>query len=183
METKTKTRTNGVLTVMHILAWVIFVGLCIKTGAILYSFFVSLFINPVAAKDLHLGLDLSELKEFSIEHYSVMVSFVVVLWALKAYMFYQVIKIFLYVNLAKPFSSNVALLISRISYVALTIGILAVGMNGYSKWLVKKGVVLHTLPEYISGGAEFLFFAGIVFIISLVFKKGIEIQSENELTV
>jgi hypothetical protein len=30
---------------------------------------------------------------------------------------------------------------------------------------------------------EFLFMAGLVFIISPIFKRGVELQSENELTV
>jgi hypothetical protein len=32
------------------------------------------------------------------------------------------------------------------------------------------------------GGSEFVFFGGVIFVISPVFKKGTEIQSENELT-
>jgi hypothetical protein len=77
----------------------------------------------------------------------------------------------------------VSLLISRISYVALGVGILTLTANGYSEWLINGGVALPTLQQYLGGGAEFLFFAGIIFFIAQVFKKGIEIQSENELTV
>ena len=82
-----------------------------------------------------------------------------------------------------PFSSDVALLIKRISYVAFTIGTLAMIALQYSRWLGKKGVVFSGLTEFIDSGAAFLFFSGIIFIISLIFKKGIEIQTENELTV
>lgn len=31
--------------------------------------------------------------------------------------------------------------------------------------------------------AEFVFMAGVVFVMSQIFKKGVEIQTENELTV
>jgi len=51
--------------------------------------------------------------------------------------------------------------------------------NSHIGWLAK------TLPSmqenYISG--EFIFLAGVVFVIAQVFKKGVEIQTENELTV
>ncbi|MFT3911662.1 MAG: DUF2975 domain-containing protein [Ferruginibacter sp.] len=178
-----KSKTKTILAIMHVLFWIIFIGCCIKTGSILYSFFVSLFINPVAAKNLYMELNLSDLKAYSITHYSIMLSLVIVLWAMKAYMFYQVIKIFLEINLVHPFSKSVATLISKISYIALIIGVLSLALTSYSATLTNEGVSLNMLTQHINGGAWFMFFAGIIYIISLVFKRGIEIQSENELTV
>jgi len=178
-----KKKTHELLIVMKVLTWVVFVGLCVKTGALVISFFVSEFINPLATKNLYLGFNLSSLKEFSNVHYSAVVLQIIVLSALKAFMFYLVIKFFLRLNLMNPFSSDVALLIKKISYVAFIIGALAIIAIQYSRWLSKKGVVFTGLPEFIDSGAAFLFFSGIIFIISLVFKKGIEIQTENELTV
>ena len=67
----------------------------------------------------------------------------------------------------------------RISIVALEIGILAIISNAYAKWLMKSGVEV----IYESNSTEFLFLAGIVFVIAQIFKRGLEIQNENELTV
>jgi len=178
-----KKKTHELLIVMKVLTWVIFVGLCIKTGALVISFVVSEFINPLASRNLYLGFNLSNLKAFSNGHYSAMLLLLIVLSALKAFMFYLVIKFFLRLNLMNPFSSDVALLIKKISYVAFTIGTVAMIAIQYSRWLSQKGVVFTGLTEFIDSGAAFLFFSGIIFIISLVFKKGIEIQTENELTV
>ena len=178
-----KPTTKSVLDVMHVLCWIIFIGLCIKTGAILFSVYVSLFVNTIAAKNLYLGLDLSDLKTFGREHYIRVVLLITILSALKAYLFYLVIKIFKRINFVQPFSVDMAALITKISSVTLYIGILALALSLYSEWLTKKGIMLYTLSPYTGGGGEFLFFAGIIFIISLVFKRGIEIQSENELTV
>lgn len=178
-----KTRTKQILAIMNIISWVIFVGVCIKTGSILYSFFVSLVINPEAAKNLHSGLNLSNLYSFNIWHYATVVSLIFFLSGLKAYIFYFVIKIFLKINFVHPFSTDVSLLISRISYVALGIGILTLSANSYCDWLTKKGVTFPPLQAYLGGAAEFLLLGGIIFMIAQVFKKGIEIQSENELTV
>ena len=178
-----KTKTKKILIAMNIISWIIFIGLCIKTGAILYSFFVSLFINPEGAKNLHLGLNLSDLYRFNIWHYDAIVILIIFLSGLKAYLFYLVIKIFLKINFVHPFSTGVSLLISRISYVALGIGILTLAGNSYCEWLIKKGVALPNLQEYLGAGAEYLLLGGIIFMIAQVFKRGIEIQSENELTV
>lgn len=176
-------RTKLILGVIHIVAWLIFIGLCIKTGAVLCSFFVSLFINPVAAKNLYLGLNLSDLSRFNTGHYITLVSLIIFISALKAYLFYTVIKIFSKINFVHPFSTEVSLLISRISYVALGIGILTLGANDYCDWLTGRGVVLPPLRASLGGEAEYLLLGAIIFMIAQVFKRGIEIQSENELTV
>jgi hypothetical protein len=178
-----KKKTHELLIVMKVLTWIVFLGLCIKTGSLLISFFVSEFINPVAARNLYLGFDLSDLKAFSNGHYTAIVLSIVLLSALKALMFYLVIKIFLKLNLMNPFSADVALLIKKISYVALIIGALAIVVTEYSRWITEKGMVLITVTDFAGSGDSFLFFAGIIFIIALVFNKGIEIQTENELTV
>nr|WP_294935419.1 DUF2975 domain-containing protein [uncultured Flavobacterium sp.] len=178
-----KTKTKQILSVMHVIAWIIFLGLCIKTGAILYSTFVSLYINPVGAQNLHLGLDLSGLYNFDKGHYVSLVLFIVLLSALKALIFYLLIKIFLKINFVHPFSTEVSVLISRISYIALSIGILTLIANSYCDWLTKGGISFPDLADYLGGAGEFLLLGGIVFMIAQVFKRGMEIQSENELTV
>ena len=67
------------------------------------------------------------------------------------------------------------------SIVALSIGMDSVIVLSYYGWLYKKGMLLYTLPRHISNSSDYLFFAGIIFIISLIFERGIEIQSENDI--
>jgi len=55
--------------------------------------------------------------------------------------------------------------------------------NKYCDWLTKKGVTFPDLQPVLSGAGEFLLLGAIIFIIAQVFKRGIEIQTENELTV
>ncbi|WP_271765615.1 DUF2975 domain-containing protein [Aquimarina algiphila] len=172
-------KTKQVLSAMKIISWVIFIGLCIKLGAILISGIISLFVNKEASQNLYLGLDLSNLYDFSVRYYIMLLSLIVSIIALKAYMFYLVIKFFLKIDFDKPFTSTIAKLTSNISYISLWAGLLAYFANRYSKWLLKKGAVF----EFDWGSSEFLFMAGIIFIIAFIFKRGVEIQSENELTV
>jgi len=107
----------------------------------------------------------------------------IILSFLKAFLFYLVVKIFLKINLVNPFSEDVSLLISRIGYIALTIGILTIIANKYCDWLTKKGVTFRDLQSVLGGAGEFLLLGAIIFIIAQVFKRGIEIQTENALTV
>ena len=176
-------KAKPILTVMHITAWLIFLGLCVRTGGILYTFFVSLVINPEGAKNLYEGLNLSELYNYSIWQYSVMLSVIVLITAMKALMFYLLIKVFSKINLIHPFSKEISSLISKIGYIALSAGILTAVANIYAEQLTKKGLVLPGLPKHLEGGGEFLLFAAVIFFIAQIFKRGIEIQTENELTV
>lgn len=172
-------KTNQILEILKVVAWILFIGLCIKTGAILVSFVVSLFVNPAGAQNLYLGMNLSELLLFNQWHYIAMVSLIVTLSGLKAYLFFQVVRIISKINISHPFSEYTGKLISKMSGIALQIGITALVSVIYAKWLMKKGNHF----TYEGGEVEFFFLAGILFVIAVIFKKGIELQSENELTV
>lgn len=178
-----RTSTKQILTFMNIVFWVVFIGLLIKTGAFLFSFGATL-LNPQAAKNFYDGLDLSGLRAYSFRHYINLVSLLVFLSGLKAYMAYLVIRIFSTINFQHPFSTDVASRIEKISYVALGTGFLTVLAVGYSKWLITKtGTLSFDVLRELGGSAEFIFLAGIIFMIAQVFKRGIELQSENELTI
>lgn len=174
-----ESKTTAILQIMKIISWIIFIGLCIKTGAILISFGVSVFVNKEAAEDLYLGLDLASLYDFSMIHYVAIVLLWIVLTATEAYLFFLVTRIFSQINLEQPFSISVSQLISKISYVALGVGMLASAAYGYSEWLLAKE--LNIPIQWNASG--FLFMAGIIFVIALFFQRGVEMQSENELTI
>lgn len=175
---KGKSNTELILKVMHVVAWVVFIGLCIEAGAMLVAYTVSLF-KPAAASDVYMGMDLSEVHAYRFWHYTYVVSFMIGLLAAKAYAAFLVIKIFAKLNLSHPFEGGVAKLIEKVSYVILGMGVIVLISNAYSEWLDHRGV---SVPggENLEG---FLFLAGIIFIMAQIFKKGIELQVENELTI
>ncbi|NEM98096.1 DUF2975 domain-containing protein [Pontibacter burrus] len=178
MEKHTKTQTQTILTIMHVLAWIVFIGLLIKTGAILFTFIFSYF-KPTVAQDLYRGLDLYDLRQASFYNYSLHYSFIVALSAMKAYIAYLVIQTLSKVNLQNPFTAEVAGRVAAISYVLLGSWIVLQLSSAHSKWLAKStGELLSS-----GNGGEYLFIAGLVFIIAQIFKRGVEIQSEQELTV
>ncbi|MBQ4819817.1 DUF2975 domain-containing protein [Aquimarina sp. MMG016] len=172
-------KTKQVLSLMKIISWIIFIGLCIKLGVILFSSAISLFVDQNAAENLYLDLDLSNLYDFSMKYYMILLSLIVSILAMKAYLFYLVIKIFKKIDFDEPFTIVIANLISSVSYISLCTGLLAHFATRYSDWLLKKGVIF----DLDWGSSEFLFMAGIIFIIAFIFKRGVEIQTENELTI
>lgn len=159
-EVKTNTRTKQILVVMHILTWIAFIGLCVQTGAILISYGVSR-VNGEGAKDL-----------FS-------VSFIAALSGMKAYVLYLVIKALSKVNLVTPFKIEVVRILEKMSYVLFGCWIISILNNAYASGSLKSIAII----QQGWSNEEFIFMAGIVFIISQVFKRGVEIQSENDLTV
>ncbi|MCU0349266.1 MAG: DUF2975 domain-containing protein [Flavobacterium sp.] len=174
------TTTNStVLKIMNILFWIAFIGLCIKTGALLTSFIVSLFINPEGANNLYLGLSLFELYSFSKSHYIFTTTLLIVLSSLKAYIAYYVVKIFMKFELSKPFNNNLTAIFLKISHIALVTAVLAIIAENYAKWIMKKGINI----QIDWTGSEILLFAGVIYLFALVFRKGTELQMENDLTV
>ena len=174
-----KTNTKQILKITHVISWMIFIGLCVKAGAIAVSSGISLFVNPGAAADLHLRFDLSDLFNYGKEHYVMMVLLIVLLTVLKAVIFYFVIRIFKDLDINKPFSMSVAMHTRVISYIAFASGLIAMAANGYTEWLIGKGVSI----EKDWAGTEWLFLAWIVFVVAMIFTRGVELQSEHELTI
>ncbi|MBY0432727.1 MAG: DUF2975 domain-containing protein [Cyclobacteriaceae bacterium] len=175
-----KTRTQTILTVMHVLAWIAFIGLAIEAGAILTSYGVS-WVHPLAAKDLYRGMDLYDLSKYDFWLYTQMVSYIVALLVIKAYAIYLLIKIMMKVKLQSPFTAKTASRLETISYVLLGGAIISIICNAETRWLQKRMQFdIRWIGENVG---EFLFMAGFVFILSQVFKRGVELQSENELTV
>jgi Protein of unknown function (DUF2975) len=173
-----KTKTEHILSVMSILAWVAFIGFMIEAGVILFSYGVSL-VNPEAATNLYRGLNLFNLRQFNFWHYTLSVSFLVALSMMKSWASFLVIGALSKFNLKNPFTMEVAMRLEKISVITFGTWVVTMLCNAHTGWLLKKTSELH--GNWLSG--EFIFMIGIVFILSQVFKRGVEIQSENELTV
>jgi hypothetical protein len=175
---ESRTRTQQILIVMNVLAWIAFIGLLIKTGALIVSYSISWW-NPDAAHNLYRGLDLHDLRDAGFWWYSQSVSFLIAFDAMRAFVMYLVIRTLSKVNLVSPFTREVCGSVEKISHVLFGIWLVAMLSNAHGNWILKKTGEL--VPMLDTG--EFLFMAGLVFVISQVFKRGLEIQSENELTV
>src|SRR5690606_12718741 len=107
---------NFVFQALNIVAWIIFVGLCIEAGALLVNFVYSLF-KPEVVQNLYQKLDLSQIYNLNKWVYFGLYGFILTISALKAYLFYVVIELLSKLDLEKPFNSSVSGHITKISYI------------------------------------------------------------------
>lgn len=171
-------KTSTILTITKFIFWVVFIGLLIKTGALLFNFGMSIN-TPESAKNIYLGLDLFELREASLREFIAIGSLLITVIALQSYIAYLIIKIITKGSFKNPFTDEIAALLNKISYIALCTGIISYISSQYCDRLIKRGMEI----PLDWGAQEFVFLAAVIFIVAKVFQKGIELQKENELTV
>lgn len=167
---------------LRIVAYIIFIGLCIEAGGLIVNFAFSLF-KPEFVSKLYQKLDLSELYRHSEWMHYGMYSYILTIAVLKAYLFYIVINLVSNLSLSKPFSSYVADQISKISYYTFSIGIISYIARETAKHLEHRGLELDILNEFWVDSEAFILMAGIIYVIAQIFNRGIEIQNENDLTI
>lgn len=175
-------RNKFVFTVLQVVAWIIFVGLCIEAGALIVNFIFSLF-KPEVVHNLYQKLDLSKMYEYSKWAYLGMYSFILVISILKAYLFYIIIMLLSKLDLLKPFNTYVAGQITKISYYTLSIGLLSYMARELSARFQHHGIDIDKLSEFWADSRAYILMAAVVYVISFIFSRGVEIQNENDLTV
>ncbi|GAP68129.1 hypothetical protein BA6E_102127 [Bacteroidales bacterium 6E] len=174
-----KQKIPFVFHLMHVLFYIVFIGLSIKAGVLVISFIISLAVSAQAASNLYMGIDLSELFKFDKYHYISIMVLAIIIAMLKASIAMMAVGVASGFNIDKPFNTITTHMITGISRLALFTGILAIIAQEYIKWLSTKNI---SVPLDM-GGQEILFFAGVIYMLAKVFEKGVELQSENELTV
>ncbi|MCK8479165.1 DUF2975 domain-containing protein [Psychroserpens algicola] len=172
-------KTKQIFKLMNVVSWIVFIGYCIKAGAIAIVSILSLFGNKNATENLYMGIDLSDMYDFNTTYFICVVILLVLMASFKAYMFYLLIKIFKQVDYNMPFKDEVLKLIFKISYVSLSVGILGAIGKVYLTWLATKVM----FAQIDIGASAYVFMAGVIFIVASLFKRAIAIQSENELTI
>ncbi len=180
-----KISSNQVLKVLHILSWVIFLGLCVEAGGILFNAAYALY-NPVAAKNFWNGADLSALYAHDKGYFITQAILMIIAAIMKALIFYLIIKLFYHkkFSLAKPFNADVTVLVYNIAWLCLGTGLFSYWGARQAAWIKEKGVPMPDIETLRIGGADvWLFMAVVLFVIGQVFKKGTELQTENDLTV
>ena len=173
---------NFVFWGLYIVAWVIFVGLSIETGGLIVNFFFNLY-KPEFVQNLYQKLDLTEMYNDSRLAFFGVYSFILIISILKACLFYTVIRLMHKMDLSKPFDTFVAKQISKISYYTLSIGLLSCIARQLVKNLMHHGFVPDNLNQFWADSEAFILMGAVIYIIATIFKKGVDIQNENDLTV
>ena len=173
---------NYVFKGLQVVAWIIFIGLLIETGGLAINFVVSL-INPEMVGNLYNTLDLSALREESLWLFVGVFSLVLAIAGLKASLFYQVVTLIGKIDLTRPFSAVVSQQINNLAYYTFSIGMISYLAREVSHSLEKGDYYLDQAPSYWGDSQAYLLMAAVIYLIAFIFKKGLELQVENDLTV
>jgi hypothetical protein len=155
---------NFVFWGLYIVAWLIFVGLSIEAGGLIVNFFFSLY-KPEFIQHLYQKLDLIEMYKESRLAFFGIYSFILIISILKACLFYIVKQI------------------SQLSYYTLSIGLLSYIARQSAKNLMHHGFDTDNLNQFWADSQAFILMGAVIYIIATIFKKGVDIQNENDLTV
>jgi hypothetical protein len=174
-------KTETILKVSKFLALLGGIWYSILCGSQLLTLIAS-FINPDWAKRTYeADLNIFSVREHSVWFYVYAMCLTVAVSALKALIWYVVFVLLSKLKLQTPFSMEVEKKLERIAYLLFAVWIVSSFFWKIYIYYLSKATGIQ-LPTNNSGD-EYLFMSGIIYIISQVFKRGIEIQEENQLTV
>lgn len=177
-----KISTEKMLDILNVLSWIIFIGLCVEAGSFLFNAVFTTLFNPKAAT--YFGL--TDLYAFDSGYFAVELLLMGIPAIMKAIMFYLIVKILhaKKLNLLQPFNKETGQFLFNIAYLAFGIGLFSYWGIRYTEWFVSQGIKMPDTHNLRLDGADVWIFMGVVlFVIAQIFKRGIEIQSENELTI
>ena len=173
---------NFVFQALNVVAWIIFIGLCIETGALLVNFVYSLF-KPEVVHNLYQKLDLSQIYNLNKWAYFGLYGFILYISVLKAYLFYVVTELLSKLDLEEPFSISASGHITKISYITLSVGIISYIARQTAMGLTHYGFDTAPPGKFWADSKAFILMAAVLYVIASIFRRGVELQNENDLTV
>ena len=181
-----KITTTQILKVLYVFAWIIFIGISILAGGVITNTIGNLAFEPEIASRLWKEVDLSGLYAYNQGYFLIESLYIILVTLMKAILFYLIINI-LHTNkvsMIEPFNTKVGTFINRLSFLALIIGLFSIWGMKYTNWLMEEGVDMPDIQKIpLGGGDVWIFMAITLFVIAKIYKRGIEIQEENDLTV
>jgi len=170
-------KTEKTIKIFHIIAWLVCIGILVNAGGVIITYLVSVK-NPEASKDLYKGMNFYSLYLSSFGHYSAIVIYKTLLLLLQAYVAFLMATFLKTLNLKQPFSFNILTLLKKINHSILILWGIALIHNVHLTFLEKTQGYISVLIS-----SDFVLLSGVIFILTTIFKRGIELQQENELTV
>jgi hypothetical protein len=175
-----KSRTIKILVVLRVLAWMAMIGYAINLGSQVICLAVSM-VNPEATiKIPGVGQNLFNLLHYSFKYYWYAMFFVLAYSAMLVYFWNLVISLFSKLSLSNPFTLEVSGKLEKLAYWLIAIWVVSGIGKIYIAWL--SGIMKEQL-NVLQDTNDLLFTAGIIYLISQIFRRGIEIQEENQQTI
>lgn len=169
--------------VFQVLAWILFIGACIKAGALITTYGISLWISEEASRNLYEGLNLWELREANMAYYHAAEWGLIAISVAKAMVLYLLVWLVTHTEPARPFQTQVVLRMERMGYWSLGAGVLTLLLAKWSKRLLTAGIDAKTLDGFLQSGPEWMLIGAILLVLAQVFRQAVVLQSENDLTI
>ena len=173
-------KTEQILPILRVGTWVVYIGTIIRTVIVAISFVVRIYEQAKGRPN-----------SGTLLAYIILLSLLMAGMILYVELWRQVKDVLTNINLGTPFTMETARSLVSVSYSLLAIWIIAFIGKNYMHYIQKRMPGLNDLTTgYIADlGGSFdangilLLNAGIVYIIAQVFRRGVELQQENELTI
>jgi hypothetical protein len=181
-----KIGAKQMLNVLYVISWIIFIGVSIEAGAFIFQAILSLKLDAENVKKIWQQVDLMALLQYDHGHFIAMMLLMIIVSILRATIFYQIIRILhdKKLDIVKPFNMDMVRFLVTTSCLSLMIAFFSWYGRQYAEWMVAAGVKMPDIEHLRLGGADVWAFMGVaLLVIAQIFKRGIEIQSENDLTV
>ncbi|MCE3077174.1 DUF2975 domain-containing protein [Chryseobacterium gwangjuense] len=181
-----KLNSNLILEILKIFFWIFTAILCIAIFVLVCIFFSTVFgINIGSLEEIKINVDffngkikdiqsLGKLKSVFILAYSI------ILGILQLIFFLTVIKILKRLKSDNTFSMETYFLISKIAKLALLIGSVSFLINVINELITGN---ISISADLNSKNFQFFLVAGVIYIIAQVYKRAVDLQAENDLTI
>jgi hypothetical protein len=179
-------KTDNYLKILHIISWILFIGVSIEAGGFLFNALFTIWLKPIAAQKFWTEVNLSDLYSYSTNHFLVLTSFMIIVAVLRAVLFFYILKVFQKdkLDISRPFNKSLGLFLHKLAFLSLGIGVFSFCGAKFASVLASEGIRLPEIQYLRLAGADVWLFMGVtVLVIAQIFKKGIEIQKDNDLTI
>lgn len=179
-------KRDYLLLLLNVVSWIIFIGLCVDAGGFISNTIYTLFFNSAAANRFWNYLNLADLYTYNQSYFVSVTVLMCIVSVLKAIMFYLIVVLFheKKLSLSNPFNVIFGSSIFNIAYLTIGIGLFSFWGNKIVDNIISQGIVMPSIQQLKLDGADIWIFMGITLLVfGKIFKKGIELQTENDLTV
>jgi hypothetical protein len=180
-----KTQTEKILNILRIIAWIGYVGSIALTiiGGIATIYLIS-FPDADFSKYVYITDAKISFRTLKNDHLEMLI-FYYILSLIKIYFVINIWELskdaHTNINLNNPFISEASIIIEKIAHLTIIIGVINFINGQYT--IALEGLVTNHFKYNFSPDLNYIFGIGIIYLFSQIFKRGVELQEENELTV
>ncbi|RYU95901.1 DUF2975 domain-containing protein [Emticicia agri] len=174
-----KTRAQLILSIARIIALVGYIGAIIHAIRLIVPYIIGFFTNkfPIST-----GTNLDHLRNnHHVFPYVLLMIFVITIAVIQIEIWDMLRKILREINLSSPFSTRVVSRVEKLSFTLFSLWLMHIIGDFWVNLFERAIGNINSNP--FRTDLQFLFAAGIIFIVAQIFRRGVELQEENELTV